>query len=114
MANIDPILRVSTVTINNGVTVSSSVDMQRHILTGIEFPATLTGTGVTIQVSQDDSNWTTVYQGSADVTITKQNSKLVMLGTTLRSLEGLGRYVRVFSTNTEGATRTLKFYSVPR
>ena len=114
MANIDPILRVSTVTIANGGTNSTSVDMQRHILTGIEFPAVLTGTGVTVQVSQDNSTFVAAYQGAGDITFTKQNSKLVMAAATLRTLEGLGRYVRVVSSGAEGAERTLKLYSVPR
>jgi hypothetical protein len=114
MSNKEPLLRVSTVTIANGATASNSVDFKNHILTGIEFPAALTGTGVTIQVSQDEANWATVYQASGDVTIAKQNSKLVLVGTTLRSLEGLGRYLRVVSSGAEGAARTLKLYSVPR
>lgn len=112
--NKDLVLLVKNVTIANGGTNSTSVDISRHTLAGIEFPATLTGTGVTLQVSQDDSTFVTVYQGSGDVTITKQNSKVVMVGSTLKTLEGLGKYLRVVSSGAEGAERTLKLYLVPR
>lgn len=107
-------LAVRTVTIANGAANSTSVDVSKYTLVGIEFPATLTGTGVTLQVSQDNSTFATVYQGSGDVTITKQNSKLVLVGNTYRSLEGLGKYLRVVSSGNEGADRSLKLYLVPR
>lgn len=113
-ANSDKLLKVTSVTIANGGTNSTSVDISRHTLVGIEFPATLTGTGVTIQVSQDDTTFATVYQGAGDVTITKQNSKLVLVGTTYAALEGLGKYLRVVSSGAEGAERTLKLYLAPR
>lgn len=112
--NKDLVLLIKNVTIANGGTNSTSVDISRHTLAGIEFPAALTGTGVTLQVSQDDSTFNTVYQGSGDVTITKQNSKLVMVGSTFKTLEGLGKYLRVVSSGAEGAERTLKLYLVPR
>jgi len=108
-----PVLRVETVTIANGATASSSVDASLYTLVGVEFPAALTGTGVTVQVSQDNTNFVAAYQGSGDVTFTKQNSKLVLAASS-KLLEGLGKYIRVVSSGAEGADRTLKLYLVPR
>lgn len=108
------ILFVQSVTIPNGSANSNAVDISKYTLAGIEFPATLTGTGVTLQVSQDNSTFSTVYQGAGDVTITKQNSKLVLVGSTFKTLEGLGKYLRLVSSGAEGADRILKLYLVPR
>jgi hypothetical protein len=105
---------VKTVTILDTATNSNSIDISKYTLVGIEFPAAMTGTGLTLQVSQDDSTFVTVYQGSGDVTIAKQNSKLVLIGSTLKTLEGLGKYLRVSSSGAEGADRTFKLYLVPR
>ena len=110
----DKLLKVTSVTILSGATASDSVDTQRHTLTGIEFPATMTGTGLTLQVSQDNSTFVTVYQGAGDVTITKQNSKVVMVAATNKTIEGLGRYLRVVSSGAEGADRVFKLYLAPR
>lgn len=114
MTSKDLVLSVQSVTIANGGTNSTAVDISKYALAGIEFPAALTGTGVTLQVSQDNSTFVTVYQASGDVTITKQNSKLVLVGATYKTLEGLGKYLRVVSSGAEGAERTLKLYLVPR
>lgn len=108
------LLKVSSIVISSGATASATIDMLNYVLVGIEFPATLTGTGLTLTVSQDDSTYVTVSQGGSDVTITKQNSKLVLVGSTYRTLEGLGRYLRLNSSGAEGADRTLKVYLVPR
>lgn len=126
-------LNVKTFTIANGATVSGSadtlpfIDMHNYVLVGIEFPAAMTGTGITFQVSNDaavyDSygvlatapvTYVPVYQGASVVTITKQNSTLVLLGTTYRTLEGMGRYLQVVSQAAEGGARTFKAYLVPR
>lgn len=109
-ANIKSLLKVATVTIANGATASDAVDIAEYTLTGIEFPAALTGTGLTFQVSQDNSTFVDVH----NTTITKQNSKLVLVGTTYNALEGLGRYLKVVSSGAEGAARTIKLYLVPR
>lgn len=127
------VLDVVTFTIDNGQTVSGTADAQafiditNYVLVGIEFPATMTGTGVTFQVSNDTgvydsygavktapSTYVPVYQGSGVVTITKQNSTLVLVGTTYRALEGMGKYLQVVSQASEGAKRTFKAYLVPR
>lgn len=109
MSKIIPQLKVDSVTILNGATTSSAIDQLRHVITGIEFPAAMTGTGVTFQVSQDNTNWV----DSTVSAITKTNSSLVQVGSTYRSLEGLGRYLRLKSSGAEGADRVFKIYSVP-
>lgn len=108
------VLKVQAVTILSGATASNTVDIQNYVLAGIEFPSAMTGTGLTLTVSQDDTTYVTAYQDASDVTITKQNSKLVMCGTTYRTLDGLGRYLRINSSGAEGADRTFKLYLVPR
>lgn len=104
-----PQLKVDSVTILNGAQYSNAIDQLKHVVTGIEFPAAMTGTGLTFQVSQDNTNFVDVY----NVTITKQNSKLVLVGSAYRSLEGMGRYLRLASSGAEGANRVFKVYSVP-
>jgi len=127
------VLDVVTFTIDNGQTVSGSadavpfIDLTNYVLVGIEFPAAMTGTGVTFQVSNDSGVYDTynnfktapttyvpVYQGSGVVTITKQNSTMVLVGSTYRTLEGMGKYLQVVSQASEGAKRTFKAYLVPR
>lgn len=127
------VLDVVTFTIASGQTVSGSadtlpfLDLTNYVLVGIEFPAAMTGTGVTFQVSNDSgvydtygalktapSTYVPVYQGAGVVTITKQNSTLVLLGTTYRSLDGMGKYLQVVSSGSEASARTFKAYLVPR
>jgi len=109
-----PQLLVKTVTIANGATASDSTDISLFTLMGIEFPATMTGTGLTLTVSQDDSTYVTVYQGAGNVTITKQDGKLVLVSSTYKSLDGLGKYLKINSSGAEGAARTFKLYLAPR
>lgn len=129
------VLTVVPFTIASGATVSGSadtlpfIDITNYVLVGIEFPAAMTGTGVTFQVSNDTTpydsygsyvaankpvNYVPVYQGAGVVTVTKQNSTLVLVGTTYRTLEGMGRYLQVVSQAAEGSARTLKAYLAPR
>ncbi len=127
------VLDVVTFTIDNGQTVSGSadakafIDITNYVLVGIEFPATITGTGVSFQVSNDTgvydsygavlvnpTTYVPVYQNGSLVSITKQVTALVLVGTTYRSLEGMGKYLQVVSQASEGAKRTFKAYLVPR
>lgn len=128
------VLKVLPFTIASGATVSGGspdvlpfIDLSTYVLVGIEFPAAMTGTGVTFQVSNDAGVYDTygnfkvapvtyvpVYQGSGVVTITKQNSTLVLLSTTERTLDVMGKYLQVVSQATEAAARTFKAYLVPR
>lgn len=106
----EQILKVVSVTILSGATASSSTDISKYTLSAIEFPAAMTGTGLTLQVSQDDSTYVAVY----NVTITKQDDKVVLVGTTYNTLEGLGKYIKVISSGAEGADRSFKLYLTPR
>lgn len=127
------ILNVVPFTIANGSTTSGSadtlpfIDLQNYVLVGVEFPATITGTALTLQVSNSanvfdtygnyttaPTNYVVVSQGGSDVTITKQNSKLVLVGATYRTLEGIGRYLQFVSSGSEGGARSFKAYLVPR
>lgn len=127
------LLNVVTFTIASGATVSGSadlipfIDLTNYVLVGVEFPAVITGTGLTLQVSNDtgvyDSygKYTTapttyvgVYQGAGAVTIAKQASNLVLVSTTNRTIDGVGKYLQFVSSTSEGAARTFKAYLVPR
>lgn len=112
------VLRVIPVLIPSGASVPGAtgiLDLQEYVLVGIEFPATFTGTGVTFKVNQDaGATWIPVYQGAGVLTVTKQLSTLVMLGTTFRSADGIGRYVQINSSGNEGQDSTVKAYLVPR
>lgn len=127
------VLTVVPFTIASGQTISGSadaipfIDVTNYVLVGIEFPAVMTGTGLTLQVSNDanvydsygaiankPTTYVPVYQGAGVVTIAKQASTLVMAGTTNRTLDGVGRYLQFVSSSSEGAARSFKAYLVPR
>ena len=138
MSKLRPVsdLKVVTFTIPNGQTTQGAtgstdalpfIDLTNYVLVGVEFPATITGTGLTLQVSNDTGVYNTygdlatapttyvaVYQGSGVVTITKQNSSLVLVDTTFETLTGVGKYLQFVSQASEGAKRTFKAYLVPR
>ena len=54
-------LEVFTVTIANGATVSSSINMNAYTLVGVKFPATMTSTTVTLQDSLDGTTFEDTY-----------------------------------------------------
>lgn len=107
-----PVLNTPTLTIPDEGTQSDSVDVSLFDLAGVQFPASMAGTGITFQVSQDNSTFTTVYQGSGDLTLTKQNNKLVLF---TAPIAGLGKYLRIVSQASETSGPILfKLYLVPR
>lgn len=106
--------KYQTVAIANGASNSDTVDLAKYVLAGIIFPATLTGTAVTIQISQDQSTYNTVSRGGSDISVSFVASKAVLIDTGYQTLEGLGRYLRVVSNGTEGAARSLVLILVPR
>jgi len=123
------VLKVVPFTIDNGQTVSGSadavpfIDLTNYVLVGIEFPATMTGTGLTLQVSNDSGVYDsygailaapTTYVSVYNTTITKQNSSLVLVGSTYRTLDGVGKYLQLVSSTSEGAKRTFNAYLAPR
>lgn len=112
MSKTKKLISVQSVTIPNGTATHTGIEITGYTLAGVEFPAALTGTGVTVQVSQDNSTFVDVYQGAGVVTFTKQNSKLV-LNASGNLLLGVGKYLRVASSGNEGADRILKLYLAP-
>jgi hypothetical protein len=110
----EPVLRVATVTIANGATNSGAIDISKGTVVGIEFPAAMTGTGVTLQSAPTETGtYVTAYQGAADLAVVKQNSRLV-LNASHKLWEGLGPWLRLASSGAEGAERTFKVYISPR
>jgi len=92
-------------TIANGATVSDSIEPASNELVAAEFPAALTGTSVTFQVSQDDSTFVVLYWEG------------VLVQFTVGVDRGLSwdpakfapwRYVKIVSGGAEGAERKIQ------
>jgi hypothetical protein len=102
-------------TIANGGTKTAAIDIGEGVLAGIIFPATLTGTGVTFETSWDGSTYYVPNVGGTDVTLAKQNSKLVPIKESVNQYtDYFGRYVKLVSSGAEGAERTLIVVVRPR
>lgn len=124
------VLNIVTFTIPSGQTTQGAtgstdavpfLDLTHYILAGIEFPTTTTGTTFTLQVSNDAGVYDsygalatapTTYVPVTGVSFTKATG--LVLTSSARALDAVGKYVQVISGSSEGALRTFKAHLVPR
>lgn len=98
--------RTETVTIANGATVSSAIDLQGCTMCGIILPAAFTGVALTFQVSDDNVTYQAAYNTSnTALSATVAQGRSYMLTPT--DFAGV-RYVKLVSGSAEGAARTIK------
>lgn len=96
---------VVTATVLSGQTVSSSIDLNGAALGGLIFPAALTSTAVTFQVSTDNNTFTALYTtAGAAVSITVAASRAVPL---VWDTFAPWRYVQLVMGSAEGADRAI-------
>jgi hypothetical protein len=99
---LDP--RAQEWTIDNGQTVSDSVQPGPCELVGAEFPSALTGVSVTFQVSQDDTTFVGLDWEGVEVSFTVAVDR----GLSWDPAKFAGwRYVKIVSSAAEGAERTI-------
>ncbi len=97
--------RVETVTIANGATLSSAVDLDGLGLVGIIMPAAFTGATIGFMVSPDNSTFTDLYTTANTIiamSVTQGRAYAMQAG----DLAGF-RYLKIKSASSEGAARTL-------
>lgn len=99
---------IASVTIANGETVSSAAFMKNGVAGAIQFPAALTGTALTFQVSYDGVTYTALYAtGGSAVSYTVAASRVIPLD---KEVFGAFPYIKLVSGSAEGAARTLIIY----
>ena len=74
----------------------------------ILIPAAFTGTSVKFQASTDGSNFFTVYNAGGDYEATVTTSKYVTLN---KAIMDSVKYIKLVSTSTETAARTITIIS---
>lgn len=99
----------NTVTIAQGASTSSSINLGSKGLVGFITPASLTGTAFTFTGSIDGSTFVAIYNSdNTAYSITVGTSRYYILN----PADFLGtRYVRIVSNGTEAAARTITFLS---
>jgi len=95
-----------SVTIESGQTESDPIDLFGRTVWAIEFPATMTGTGLTLKSGANEA-LVRNFANDADYTVTKADSKIVPLD--LRVTASLVDLILV-SSGSEGADRTFVLY----
>jgi hypothetical protein len=70
----------TTVTIDNGASLSGAVNLSGFTLIGIDMPASWTAANLTLQASVDNSTWDNVFDSlGTEVTITAAASRFILL-----------------------------------
>lgn len=94
-----------TVTIASSGTVSTSITMEANrIPLAIVLPAALTGTSMNFQGSTDGSNFYAIYENGTLYAPTVGTSRIVTLN---RAAMDSVKYIKLVSTSTETAARTI-------
>lgn len=95
----------NAVTIANGATTSSALDLSTNGFVGFIMPAAFTGTAVTFTGSIDNSTFTALYNSdNSAFSITVSAARYYCLW----PADFLGmRYVKIVSNATEGGARTI-------
>ena len=98
--------RRDTLTIAASQDSSYTFDTKGRLLVGIEFPATFTGSTVSVMTSPHaDSTFKTVQYDGADISITATDGK--QCGVPPWEVNQLQRYIKIVSASTESAARLL-------
>jgi len=94
MSHYPEIIR-TTCQIDNGASLSDSVDLRGKHIVGVGGPAGWTAAGISFEGSMDDANFYEVGNGAAEITLVFAAGWFVSIppGT----LEGAGRYIKLRS-----------------
>lgn len=95
----------NVVTISNGGTTSTAIDLSSLGFVGFILPSAFTGTAITFTGSIDNSTFTALYNSSNSAySITVAASRYYMLN----PADFMGsRYIKLVSNATEGGARTI-------
>lgn len=101
----DPIYTLEVVVANGG-TESTSIDLNGHVLIGVDVPGTVTSTTAELQTSLDGSTWKPVYDREGNkYTLALSATRYIALPP--GDIAGLPN-VRLKTGSAEGAARTFK------
>lgn len=104
-------LRVSTLTIANGATVSSTLTLENNrVPLAVITPAAMTGSALTFNASDDGSTFYPLYNESSSYSVTIGTSTARHYALARQPMEGV-KYFQVVSGSAEGAARTIKVIS---
>ena len=104
--------KIQNVLIDVSEDASNSVGFKTdgYLLSGIEFPAAMTGTAITIDHSLDNSTWVDVFEtDGTEVSYTVSAGNLIRLDPSGWAFAAEG-WLRITSNGTEAADRSLKVY----
>jgi hypothetical protein len=109
MADNIPNFVVNTVSIANGATVSSAIDLQGRGLVQVIMPAAFTGSAITFQASPDNVTFQALYNtANTALSMTVTQGRTYMISPS--DLVGV-RYLKLVSGSAEGAARTITLVS---
>ena len=104
-------LRVSTLTIANGATTSSTLTLENNrVPLAVITPSSMTGSTLTFQASDDGSTFYPLFNEGSSYSLTISTSVARHYGLARQPMEGV-KYFQVVSGSTEGASRTIKVIS---
>lgn len=97
-----------TATIASGQTISNMIDLGGNVLCGLSFPATLTGTSISFQVSNDGSTFKDYYNALGQlVSVIFVSNKFI--GLVPSDFAGF-RFIKVVSQATEDGARSIELF----
>lgn len=103
------------VTIAEGATKSSAIDLSQSTFTALLIPDGFTGATITFEASVDGETWKAVVDDTgAAVSITATDDRWVALGGAVAARLAPFRYLKLVSAGAEGAARTILLSARPR
>jgi hypothetical protein len=96
------------VNIPNGSTTSTAVGVPSGVVVGIQFPATMTGTSVTLTSSHLQSGTYRNHYIAAGTALTIPFVASSTVQINANDVSALSQWIKVISNGTEGASRDLK------
>ena len=99
---------VALIDISEDASNSIGVNVENMLLCGVVFPATMTGTSITLDYSVDNSSWVDVFEtDGTEVSYTISAGNVVRIDPSGWAFASNG-YIRVTSDGTEAADRKIK------
>lgn len=103
------------VTIAEGATTSSSIDLSQSTFTALLIPDGFTGATITFEASVDGTTWKAVVDDTgAAVSITATDDRWVALSGAVAAKLAPFRMIRLVSASAEGAARAILLAARPR
>lgn len=96
------------VNIANGASASNAVGVASGVVVGVQFPATMTGTSVTLTSSETQDGTYRAHYISTGTAIAIPFFASSVVQINANDVSAIGQWVKIVSNGTEGASRDLK------